>query len=513
MNQSSLRWQWANQKSHLVLFNQQGMCLHSEGDLLPTKSGLSVYDEYPFVASLHDVLWAPEAQLPLSFQCIELHAIAEKRYFDCVFEADPATGQRVWLLFDFTEHYTYVASIQQERNLSQIQQEFLEIQQKNAELERELLEIKNEELVRQQAFRTQLFAGVSHEIRTPVQSIIGLTSLIDNKNLSVEQLEQLKAIQYAGRHLGAIVQDVLDMAHLEAGTIKLQQAAFSLHEVCHGVIQSFQYQASQKKLSVTWQTEQVLPSALNGDATRVAQILFNVIGNGIKFTQKGGVTLYVDAIKLTAGQYRVNCKVKDTGQGIRPDMVNKIFEPFKQDSAGEAAGGTGLGLHVTKKLLNLMEGDISIESTSDVGTTVSFHFFASSSQPLVTPKAKKPEPERVLEVLLAEDDDMSRLAVAGILRRAGHRVTVAQDGMEALEALSRHSFDLCLIDNQMPGMTGIEVLHAIAAKTGVKSNAGTIALLSGDPVELSEVEHLGVAQCLLKPVTPDRLLTLLNALL
>jgi len=391
--------------------------------------------------------------------------------------------------------------------------------------EKKIAEVERSKAEEAKKFEQQFLANMSHEIRTPMNVVIGMTNLLLKTSMSEQQQKYMNAIKDSSENLLVIINDILDLSKIEAGKIDFENIHFSLAETVNLVHTTLRFKAEEKGLHMIMDIDTSLPPMIIGDPVRLSQVLLNLAGNAIKFTEKGSITIKCKKLKEENKKVSIEFSVTDTGIGIAEEIVPKIFESFTQASSDTTRkyGGTGLGLTISKQLVELQAGSIHVKSTLGEGSTFSFILpYQVGSEMTKKEKVRNPDPQlldelRKKKILLVEDNPFNQIVATDTIQDLikGIQLEVAANGRQAVEMLKKNQYDLVIMDVQMPEMDGYEATKYIRNNFPAPVKDIPIMAMTANVIkeEIEKCFDSGMNSYIAKPFDPEDLFSKISSLL
>lgn len=373
--------------------------------------------------------------------------------------------------------------------------------------------------------KSEFLATMSHEIRTPLNGVIGMVDLLRDTGLTENQQYFADTLQQSGQTLLTVINDILDISKLEAGKVELEFQTMRFSRVVENTAQFLKPKASEKGLYINWLPSENMPDVIVSDPTRLRQILFNLVGNAIKFTERGGVDIIAEPVSKTENGITVKVSIRDTGIGIGKNAQRKLFQKFTQADASTTRrfGGTGLGLAICKQLCTLLGGEIGVDSEEGEGSIFWFTFTCVAGDEndlsrddggLSLGDLRKATASRQLKILVADDNEINQHIIANMLGKLGHSLVAVENGALACSQVEEQDFDLILMDIQMPVLGGIDATKWIRAMDENKAATPIVGCTADAfPEQLERFRQAGMQDVVTKPINRNRLLTAINDVL
>ncbi len=385
------------------------------------------------------------------------------------------------------------------------------------QVEKEMVEAREQAIQLSEA-KEMFLSVMSHEIRTPLNAVIGMTHLLLENDPLPSQIDDLNILKFSGENLLNIINDILDFTKIETGNLKLETVPFDLHTLSVDIINSLQVNASKRGNSLSLIYDDRIPEQLLGDKTRLYQIIVNLLGNAIKFTDKGKVELIIKLQENEKKEALIYFEIMDTGIGIPKDKQSYIFETFTQarTDISRKYGGTGLGLAITKKLLKLYQSEINVESTEGKGTkfsfSINFHLLSKGAKLVTTPKVISPSGFADKKILVVDDNEVNILIAKRFLSKWGLVIDFASSGEEAINKIVENVYDLVFMDIRMPGIDGFDTTRIIRDLDGEYYKKLPIIALTASTLhnENRKFKESGMDGHILKPFNPEEIKAVLG---
>lgn len=461
----------------------------------------SIFETCPFLFGTLESL--PEKEL---FLMQGMMITSKEKEYNVDLELFKDDDELTILIHDRTSVYKVVKELNQNRNDLFFMKR--EISEKNKELAilRKASDKANEE-------KSRFLAIMSHEVRNPLNTILGYTNMIAEEKLSHKVREYVGYLAFSGKNLKVIVDDILDLSRIEAGKLELALEEINVNKIVKNNFTDFKNQHKNEFIALDIAVSDAIPETLMGDGVRVNQILANLMNNALKFTKEGKVSIQTEVISENRKTAEIRFKITDTGRGMTDEQTVKIFEEYRQTELDDnrVFGGAGLGLSIVKRLVSAMNGSITVASKLNVGTTFSVEIpfkkvLKTAKKPTLDNEKSTLKSLKGKRILLADDDLLNQKITSHILNKEKVKITVVKNGLEALEILNTHNFDVAILDINMPEITGDKLIQQ---KANFKKNTQIPFLaLTGNATQEHKENYLkiGFTDVIFKPYKFDELI-------
>lgn len=485
-------------KIQIIQISQDGEVLDSENSIFSVKKGEKISSLHPFFEGIESLL--EHIVDPVSFPCVNLNI--ENKHFLVDIEILKNENHLFLSVLDFTDHYEQSHPLLQEKNEASIVKYRLSY-------ERDLLLAKEE-------FKNKFLAHLNHEIRNPLNSMFGFMEILSNSKLDYEQKETLNILHKTSMHLKVLMDDLMDISKIEQGALEVKYVPFLLGDLLNSIIKHFNPQYNKKNLALHLNVDEKIPTKVLGDPTRLNQILYNLIENAHRNTEKGEVTVDVglDEKKSSEETCHLTFKVSDTGVGIDEEELPMIFESYYQIGLDEIKPlGRGLGLKIVQDLVSLMKGEVKVVSKKDVGTTfvttLPFDLFVPNKERKTRTVPKGSGIVLSRRVLIVENNEIDQmLFVKTFINKGEYHIEIAKDANQAMHLMERRTYYLVILKTKLPGeMNGVQLVKTIRNHQNDDIRALPILMVSGNVMadQQEMVLKAGVSDFLSKPYTSREL--------
>lgn len=471
---------YRSNNTQFIIIDKEGIVQESDQTLLEVKSNSPISELHPFFENIIQVL----NEEGLTFSCVHLESQNQELICD-ISISNLEKNNFLIIITDFSKHYKSFQSLAQSRNENAIQ--------------KEILTINNQLLKEKEEFKNKFIANFSHEIKSPITSILAFSELLNNTKLKEEQQEYLDVIQSSGHHLKSIINDILDISKVETGKLDLLIEQFNFHKLLEQLTSEYTVKSHEKGLNFKVDIDSKIPEYIVSDKTRIRQIIKNLIDNAIKFTEKGTVSLSIKEQYKRAGKVGFSIIISDTGSGIKKEDQDKIFKRFNRLENAINVDGVGLGLTIVKEMVNLLEGSLYFESQPNKGTSFTINLKAnypvigsdSTKKTISKSKTLKKNKDKH-QILLVEDNDAHQLSIFKFLAQTNNYfLDIVNNGFEAIESVKKNHYDLILMDYKMPLLNGLDAAKAIKNLSDKKKNIIPIILITGNLINSELEEYKG----------------------
>ncbi|MEL6812844.1 MAG: ATP-binding protein [Bacteroidota bacterium] len=502
MSSSQLKSEFVNHRIQQLEVSEDGTILASDNCIYNITNNINITSLHPFFEAVSTLL--PSVSKNITFPCVNLEIGSVSKTVDV--ELLHRKGKLFVLLFDFTEHYKDAHPIVQEKNEATIAKNKLDF-------EKRLLQAKED-------FKNNFLANLNHEIRNPLNNMLGFIDLLTETRLSYDQHETIKVIQKTGTHIKMLMDDMLDISKIERGVITLKHVNFYLSSIIASLQNHFSLKYANSKVFLDIHVEEHMSKTFKGDPIRLNQILFNLLENAFRNTAEGTISLKIHSEDKSAKEALVHFEVSDTGKGIPKDALDRVFDSYYQLKLDQAKPiGEGLGLKIVKDLVELLSGTIKVSSTEGVGSVFHLAIPFEKRQPKREKKTVQKGSGILVSrrILIVEDESTNQMLFMKTFlnNEKGYVIEIANDASHALEMMEKRKYNLLIVKRELPDMEGKELIRRMADHELEKIAQIPVLMASGSTMITEQQEFLdaGAAAFLAKPYTKKELFKVIEKLI
>lgn len=487
------------QQTQVIVLNKKGVVIESNNLLFELKIKSKIQEFHPFFEiGIVDLFKKPNVEQ--TFYCVHIETEQKKGIYDVLVYSGDDVLPPCLLLSDLTERYTFFQTVAQEKNESVLS------------FQAEAL--RNQQLKIEKDFKNKFLANVSHDLRTPIASMIGFVEILEQTQQTREQKDILQTVFDTAQHLNGLVEDLIDLARIESGQFLLRNKSFDFYDFINQIEKTYFEKTAKKNLDFVISCDDKLPQFVIGDRTRLFQLITNIMDNAVKFTDRGGIKIDFKQNYRRADNFGIQIIVDDTGIGFSSKIKDKAFESFTKLHS-EDFGGLGLGLSIVQEIVTQMCGTVKIKSVVKTGTTIEINLplkinmeISAKTKKLIKKEFLAADFAKKQKVLVVDDNETNQLLLLKMLSdHGGFFIDITDSAEQALQVIENETYDLILLDVNMPGMNGLESVTIIKNNANTKIAKTPIIMLSANPTsdERKFTKNLGIKDYIARPHTRETL--------
>ncbi len=494
-----IKEQFLLNQTQTIVLNKKGIVCESDNQLFIIDSQTQIQDFHPFFEiGIVDLLKKPN--YTETFYCIHIQLPTRNGIYDVYLNSGNETFSPFLIIYDFTDRYLAFQVVAQEKNLS-----LLSFREET---------LKNQKLQIEKEFKNKFLANVTHDLRTPIASVLGFIEIIQQTQLTTDQINILKTIHNTGSHLNDLVEDLVDLANIEAGQFAFRNKSFDFYDFVYQIEKTYNIKSAQKNIDFILNIDNKIPRYIVADRTRLFQLITNIMDNAVKFTQNGSIVLTMKENYRRADNVGLQIQATDTGIGFSAKNRSKIFESFTKLHTDDF-GGLGLGLSIVKEITTRLGGTVKIKSVLKQGTTIEINVplkidmeTSSKAKKVVVKEFLASDFKNKFKILVVDDNEVNQLLLLKMISdHGGFFIDITDSAEQALTVVENEAYDLILMDVNMPEMSGIDGVKIIKNNLKLKIAKTPIIILSAKPSakERQECKSLGVKEYISRPHTREEL--------